>query len=516
VDVEERGNAGIEKSLDGDLRGIAGRTRVLTDVHRRGIESRPSAEARAGLALTLSIDQRIQFVAEQALAAAVQEAHARTGSVVVLNPHTGDVLAIASYPGYDPGQPPQPDEDPAARFNHAVSVPFEPGSVFKVITVAAALETTTLGPESPIDCGRGALTVYGRTIHEAKNFYGTIPMAMVLAKSSNIGAIKIGLRVGQERMHEYVRRFGFGQRTGIALPAESAGKVRKTAYWSKTSLHSVSMGQELSTTTLQLAQAGAVMANGGLLVKPRLVIRRGNQVVPVEPPRRVIRPETAIAMRRMMEGVVLHGTGTRARLAGYTSGGKTGSAQIFDVKTNRFTHSYNASYMGFAPVANPAIVAVVTINGTHGSGGFGGAVAAPVFRVVAGEALRVLDVPKDLPERGAVELAQAGEDELNDLAIAQIGPLRESVLEEDAAEDGAPPVLGVKESRSRGVAGMPAVVAGPRVPNFQGKTMRVVLEEAFTAGVGVLPAGSGIARAQDPRPGAMLRPGERVRVQFAR
>jgi cell division protein FtsI (penicillin-binding protein 3) len=322
-------------------------------------------------------------------------------------------------------------------------------------------------------------------------------MAIVLAKSSNIGAIEIGLRVGPENMHQYMRRFGFGQKTGIPLPAESAGKVRSLQHWSGTSLASVSMGQEVSVTTVQLAQAGSVIASGGLLVKPRLILKKGNETVPVAPPVRVIRPETAITMRQMMEGVVLFGSGTRARLQGYSTGGKTGSAQIFDMATRHYSHTYNGSFMGFAPLTNPSIVVVVTLNGTHGEGGFGGYAAAPVFKAVATEALRVFDVPKDLPEADSNTLL-ADNESLDDLAIADLGSSMPNILEDpDEDEPAADPI-------------------GPKVPNFRGKTMRMVLAEAAAKGLTVQPNGTGIARVQSPPPGSTLHQGERIRVQFAR
>ena len=280
VDFEEKGNAGIEKALDAELRGIPGQTRLLTDVKRRGIDSQLSTEARPGTSITLSLDERLQFVAERAIAAAVESHHAVSGSVVVMNPYTGDVLAMASYPTYNPNVPPQPGETMRTRMNHAVSVPFEPGSVFKVINLSAALETTNLNPESPINCHGGVLRLPGRIIHDSHLGMGVVPMRTVLAKSSNIGAIEIGMRVGQENMYNYVRKFGFGQKTGIQLPAESGGMFRKLTRWGKTSLASVSMGQEVSVTTLQLAQAASVIANGGLLVRPRLVLKKGDQVDP--------------------------------------------------------------------------------------------------------------------------------------------------------------------------------------------------------------------------------------------
>jgi cell division protein FtsI (penicillin-binding protein 3) len=511
VDFEERGNAGIEKALDGELRGQPGQAQMLTDVKRRGIDSQSASDARPGTPITLTIDERLQFAAERELAAAVEAHQAKSGSVVVMNPYNGEILALASYPTYDPNLPPQPGEDSAGRQNHAISVPFEPGSVFKVVTLSAALETTNLRPDSMINCLRGAITLFGRTIHEAHGGYGTIPMALVLAKSSNIGAIQIGMRVGQANMHQYVRKFGFGQKTGIPLPGESAGKVRRLALWSKASLPSVSMGQEVSVTTLQLAQAAAVIANGGLLVKPRLVLKKGNQTVPVEQPVRVLEPETAITMRQMMEGVVLPGgTGTRARLEGYTSGGKTGSAQIYDPAAKHYTHTYNGSFMGFAPLTNPAMVAVVTLNGTHGSAGFGGQASAPVFHTVVTEALRVLDVPKDLPDLAPTKTPVAADEESSDLAIADIGRGQPNILE-DADDEDQPAA-----KQAEGPFRVPDQPVGPTVPNFRGMTMRAVLAEAVAKGLMVLPDGSGVARVQYPPPGSTLHQGERIRVQFAR
>jgi len=503
VDHEEQGNSGIEAALNEDLAGHPGTERLLTDVKRRGIDSQLDTEAHAGSSITLTIDDRIQYVAEQAIGEAVRKHNAKTGSVVVMNPHNGEVYAMASYPTFDPNKAPTRSEEPGARFNNAISVPFEPGSVFKIITVAAALETTNLRPETIINCGGGALTLFGRTIHEAKHGYGSIPMSDVLARSSNIGAILVGLRVGQERMHDYVRRFGFGQRTGITLPAESPGIVRKLKVWGATSLASVAMGHEISTTTLQLAQACSVVANGGLLVRPRIVLKKDGQPYPAPPPQRVIRAETAITMRKMMEGVVVlpYGTGHRfARLDGYSSGGKTGSAQIYDFANRRYTHTYNGSFIGFAPVPNPAIVVVVTVNGTHGTAGFGGVAAAPVFKTVAQEALRVLDVPKDLPDAPPPEEKKKApeKEEINDLSIAELA---------NPEEAGEKPEVAVAP---------PPRVNGPTVPNFKGMTLRAVLAEASSRGIQLQVDGSGIAQLQQPAAGSPLRHGEPILVRFAK
>jgi cell division protein FtsI (penicillin-binding protein 3) len=430
-----------------------------------------------------------------------------------MDPQTGDILAMASYPSFDPSKPPARGEPLSSRLNQTIAAPFEPGSVFKVITLAAALDGTNLTPETIIHCGDGAFTFFGRVIHEAKRGLGSIPLSEVLERSSNIGAIQIALRVGQPKLYEYVRKFGFGSKTELPLPAESSGMLRRLDRWQRTSIASVAMGHEISTTTVQLARAASVIANGGLLVTPRLILakqRQGEplQPAPVEPGVRVLKPETAITMRKMMEGVVIseRGTGRRARLDGYTSGGKTGSAQIFDFATRRYTHTYNASFMGFAPVTNPRVVVVVTLNGTSGgSAGWGGMVAAPVFKTIAQEALRVLDVPKDLPEELPADSDNETIEEVNDLAIAELAaePESESAPEPELAL-AAPPA--------------PAVPApkGPTIPDFQGKTMRTVVEEASAMGLTVLLDGSGIATAQHPPPGSELHRGERIRVQFAR
>ncbi len=496
VDGQETGQWGLEKSLEDDLRGLPGSVRVLTDAKGNGIDSQREAEPRPGVDLTVTIDERIQLPAQDAIARAVLASHAESGSVVVMDPYKGDILAIASYPPFDPNLPPGKHEDKTARFNHAVSVPFEPGSVFKVITLSAALETTNLGPTSPINCGNGKITMAGRTVHEAHGGYGVLPMEMVLAKSSNIGAIQIGLRVGTPKLYEYVRRFGLGSRTGIPLPAESPGIVRKLSKWRTTSLMSVSMGHEVEVTTLQLAQVCSTVANGGLLVPPRLIMKRGDEPVPPVQPHRILRPETAITMRKMMEGVVLFGTGKRyANLKGYSSAGKTGSAQIFDYATGHYTHLYNASFMGFAPVTNPALVVVVSVNRTHGgSAGYGGPVAGPVYREVMTEALRVLDVPRDLPDTEPDEKGAA----VADAPPVVDGPADPPLVEEaDAAEPAsAHPVYGPPPP--------PAPPApeekGPKAPNFIGLSMRSVVTMAQSQGVAVVLAGTGVVRTQVPPP----------------
>jgi cell division protein FtsI (penicillin-binding protein 3) len=510
VDHEERGNAGVEMSLEDELQGLPGSVRMLTDVRQRGYNSEVFVKPQPGRNFTLTLHEGIQYVAERGLKAAVEDNQCQTGSIVVMDPRNGDVLALANYPTYDPNEPVKPgDQAKQARFNLAASVPFEPGSVFKVITVAAALETTPLTPASIIPCGNGRINLFGRLIRD-HDAYASLSMADVLAKSSNIGAIQLGLRVGDARMYEYVKRFGFGKSTGVPVPAESGGMVRRVREWEPSSIGSVAMGHELSATTLQLARACSVIANGGLLVRPRLLLfhqkpGRKAEAEPTEESKRILKPETAIKVRRMMEGVVLHGTGKKAHLDGYTAGGKTGSAQIFDLEKKVYTHRYNASFMGFAPVGNPRVVVVVTLNGASK---YGGAVAAPVFREVASTALRLLDVPKDLPE--GISPDSAGPDNLDDLAIAGLSsPPPAPPAAVPAAAGGALPTIS-----PAGTAHVQAV--GPTVPDFKGKTMRAVLEESAALGLSVDVQGSGLARAQAPPAGTLLAIGERVRVQFAR
>jgi cell division protein FtsI (penicillin-binding protein 3) len=517
VDFQEDGNGGVEQSLNDQLTGHVGEMLVTEDVQRRGFASQMESEAQPGGDVRLTIDSRIQFVAEQELAKMVALHHAKSGSLVAMDPRTGDILAMANVPTFDPNEPPKPG-GAAARENLAVSAPFEPGSVYKVITLSSALETTRLRPESMINCGNGSINLFGRIIHDHSR-YASLSMADVLARSSNIGAINIGLQVGDKNLYTYIRRFGFGKKTGLPLPGESSGMVRPLRVWQKSSIGSVAMGHEIGVTTVQLAQACAVIASGGFLLKPRLLMD-----APKVDPVRVLRPETAITMRSMMEGVVIkpYGTGHKyARLIGYTSAGKTGTAQIYDNRIHQYTHMYNASFMGFAPVTNPRIVIVVTINGTEGTVGYGGPTSAPVFREVAAAGLRVMDVPKDLP--GMVPSEGSDRADENDVAIADLGssippPL---VLAGDAVAADDRPVASANSAVDQRIFSAPGGsslqdLAGPRVPNFQGKTVRNVIEQAAAMGIPVEFTGSGIARAQFPEPGAILPSGRWVRVQFGR
>ena len=497
---DEEGFAGVEEYFDDMLRGRPGTERDVVGVGKRILDSQTAKPAQPGESLTLTIDARIQYVAESEIKAAVEKHHARSGTVVVMNPTNGQVYAIANFPTYNPSAPPNPSGPEAHNMmDLGVQVPFEPGSIFKVMTLSAALETTNLTPDSPINCLGGILKLPGRVIHEAHGGYGILTMRQVLEKSSNIGAIQIGTRVGREKLYEYVRRFGFGATTGIPLPYESKGRLRKLDRWGTTSLASVSMGQEVSATSIQLARACSVIANGGLLVEPKLVLKRGSVMEPDDRARRIIKPETAMTMRSIMEGVVLRGTAKyTVKVPGYSVAGKTGTAQIFDFKTHHYTHSYNASFMGFTPIQNPALVIVVTLNGTSGTAGYGGAAAGPVFNEVAAEALRILEVPRDLPDDPGIETkpGKVDPEAADDVSIAGLDDKQPNILEDTDEPEVAQ--------------------GGPRVPNFQGKTVREVMALATQRGIPVVVAGSGLVNDQMPLAGEVLLPGQKVRVTLAR
>jgi cell division protein FtsI (penicillin-binding protein 3) len=523
----EKGAEGLEKGVDDLLKGTPGKAEMLTDVKKRVIDSRVEEQPVPGKSIKLAIDERLQFLAERELAAQVKLKHGRSGTVIVMNPYTGEILVLANYPTFEPGVAPRTDDEKRAHFNLGAQVPFEPGSIFKVATLSTALETTDLVPTTMINCHNGILKLPGRVVHEAHGGFGMLSMADVLAKSSNIGAIEIGSRIGREKFYEYLTNLGFGQRTGLQLPAESPGILRKLDRWGTTSLASVSMGQEVGATSLQLIRLCAAVANGGLLVKPRLLLEIDGKPVPLDAPKRVLRPETTVTMRTLMEGVVLHGTGSRViKLNGWTAGGKTGTAQIFE--HGHYTHLYNASFMGFAPVTNPALVAIVTINGTTGNAGMGGPTSGPVWSKVMNEALRLYNVPKDLPESPGVNTKPVKVEEFNEVAEVE-GDAGKNILEDDpaampkiedvAAEPAGTPLAvasAAKPAASPVAPAPPPVTMGSLAPDFRGKPMRAVVREAYSMGLSIKPEGSGLARTQMPAAGSPVRPGDTIRVLFTR
>ena len=399
VDIDEKGLGGIEYSLDDSIRSKPGKMLILADAHRRWYDSSDKAPD-SGTSVVLTLDEKIQYIAEKELAQAIHDTQAKSGTVIVENPITGELLAVANWPTFNPNA--AKDSSAEARVDRAASALYEPGSVFKIVTLSAAIDQGVTNPNEVVDCQNGAIYIAGHRIRDHKA-YGLLTVSQILAYSSDVGAIKLGLRLGAPKFYDYIRAFGFGQPTGVDLPGESRGKLRRIENWTPVSVGSISMGQEIGVTPLQMISAVSAMANGGLIVRPHVVreLHRGSQVT--EPPdsqqvpRRVIKETTAASMRRMLEGVVLEGTGKKAILDGYTSAGKTGTAQKYDPDTGRYsTHDLIASFVGFAPINTPALTIYVQLDSPVGPHD-GGQVAAPVFKRVAQQALAYLNVPHDIP-----------------------------------------------------------------------------------------------------------------------
>jgi cell division protein FtsI (penicillin-binding protein 3) len=403
VGMEDSGQSGIEHEFDDQLRGRAGKMFISVDAHKQwfaDVETQPAP----GDNLVLTIDKNIQYVAEKELDQAIHDTQAIAGTVIVENPHTGEILALANRPTFNPNLHKQ--ITPGALTNRAVSYIYEPGSTFKLVTIAAALEEKLTNPDEVFDCQMGSIVYNGMRIRDSKP-HGLLPVWGVLSKSSDVGSIKIALRLGEDRYYKYIRAFGFGQQSGIELPGETRGMTKPPSRWSKVSIAAISIGQEIGISPIQLGGLISTFANDGVYVAPRIVSgtvppQGGVQNVAFHPVdgKRVISSYTAAEMRSMMQKVVLDPEGTtggRAILEGYSSAGKTGTGQKVDPATGAYSKTkYVGSFAGFAPVNNPQVVVVVILDSAVGPHQ-GGQVAAPVFRRVTQQVLEYLHVPHDLP-----------------------------------------------------------------------------------------------------------------------
>jgi cell division protein FtsI (penicillin-binding protein 3) len=409
VGVDGNGLGGVERQLDSEIRGHAGRILIQVDAHQRAyhrIERRP----QPGENVVLTLDQNIQYIAQQELHTAMLATRSRRGTVIVENPWNGEILALANEPTFNPNDVAQAPA--TALADPAVQDVYEPGSVFKLVTLSAALQEKVLRLNEIIDCQMGSILVGGRLIHDHARF-GLLTPTEILQHSSDVGAIKIGLRLGDDRFYKYIRAYGFGRQTGIELPGESRGIARPPQRWTKMSIGAVSMGQEIAVTPIQIAELVSTIAAGGVLHPPHVVMRElpggappglpaeGAAASPGDlasaPGRRVIGPEIANEMKLMMEQVVLGGSGRLAHLTGFTVAGKTGTAQKVDPGGRAYSaHDYVASFGGFAPLNNPAVVILVVLDSPVGLHE-GGEVAAPVFKRIAERVLPYLGVPHDLP-----------------------------------------------------------------------------------------------------------------------
>ncbi|HUJ14739.1 MAG TPA: penicillin-binding transpeptidase domain-containing protein [Thermoanaerobaculia bacterium] len=462
--LDGQGLAGIEHSFDGQMRGRAGRVTLLRDA-RHGMylvggegPNRPVD----GDDVVLTIDSVVQFITEQALGEAVTKWHAAGGTAIVIDPNDGSILAMASMPTFDPndfGDFPQ-----IAWRNRAVQEIYEPGSTFKIVTASAGLQEGVVTPSQIIDCGNGGIQVGNVEIHEhGGNRYGLMSFEQVMLHSSNVGAIHVGLSLGDDRFYRYIRRFGFGERTGIQLPGESPGLLRRVARWSQVSAASISMGQEIGVTPLQIAEAFATVANGGVRVAPRIVDRvvdaKGDVVdQPQKPePVRVISEKTAAVLNEILKAVVERGTGEHAGLEDHIVAGKTGTAQVA-IRGGYSPDKFVASFGGYVPADRPKLAIIVVVDEPKGAE-YGGTVAAPVFKEIAEPVLHYLGVPPSVPART--------------LHVA-------------------PPLLAAFSQES----GSSARGGGGRVPDMRGMDARAAVASATAAGLQVRTTGSGVVQSQ--------------------
>jgi cell division protein FtsI (penicillin-binding protein 3) len=524
VDVDEKGLGGIEYALDNQIRGKSEKIVMMADAHQKWFDGGEARRDR-GANVVLTLDEKIQYIAERELAAAINKTHALAGTVVVMNPNNGELLAVANWPTFNPNA--ASAGTPAEfRMNRAVSALYEPGSTFKLITLAAAFDQGVTNPDEVFDCENGATYVAGHKIHDHKRF-GLLTVADILAQSSDVGAIKIAERLGAPKFYDYIHSFGFGTPTGVDLPGESRGLLRPLVNWSPISIGAISMGQEVGVTPMQLISAVSAIANGGMLYKPHIVaeVRRGETVLPREgllaasEPRRVIQPETAATLRRLMEGVILNGTGKLARLDGWTSAGKTGSAQKIDPDTGRYSRTQLiASFTGFAPINNPAVAILVSLDSPIGLHE-GGMVAAPVFKRVAEQVLPYLEVLPDVPvnqqlvQAAYKKQAQSDAENLEDFTPSDLLLLPEPP---EAVSSSAETLL---SSNSSATSHLTLAVTADEdteisIPDFSGKNMRDVTEMCLRLGLDPVLVGTSLATEQTPAAGSQVRRRSRITVQF--
>jgi cell division protein FtsI (penicillin-binding protein 3) len=483
VNLDNSGMYGLEYALEKEIRGRAAKVVVHADARRRPVAQteRPSTD---GATVVLALDEAVQHLAERELERSMAETQSAAGTVVVVEPWTGEVLALAGRPTFNPNRY---NAYPSARWrNRAVSDVFEPGSIFKIVTAAAGLQESVVSPSEVLDCGNGRIDVAGTIINDHAVF-DRLTFAQAVAKSSDIGMIRVAQRLGRDNFARYVRDFGFGAPTGVELPGESAGLFRPVARWSALSLPSLSFGQEIGVTGLQITMATAAVANGGYLMKPILVKRvedaRGRAVREAKPfvVRRVLNPDTVDTLTDILRTVVTEGTGRKAAVPGYVVAGKTGTAQKVDATGRYSMIDHVASFVGFVPASRPALVVLASLDTPRGAANQGGDVAAPLFARVAEGALRVLAVPPDDPSRVLRAVALPPENVLP-AAYRPQAPARPAVV---------PPA---EETRL--------------MPDLRGRSAREAAIAAARRGLVVELHGSGQVVAQSPGPGSEIEPGQ--------
>jgi cell division protein FtsI (penicillin-binding protein 3) len=408
VGIDNTGLSGLEYTYDPQIRGKAGTILVHTDARRHAF-SRFERPPTSGSSIELTIDEYLQHIAERELHAGVLENRAAAGAAIIMNPHTGEILAIANEPTFNPNAFRDFGDDD--RRNRAVQDLYEPGSTFKVVTASAAIEEKVLPIDSIIDVSGGQIHIGSRVVHDTHD-YGALSFTDVIVKSSNVGAIKIGFKLGTERLSQYVARYGFGHTVSPDFPGESPGIVWRPDKWTDSALASVSMGYQIGVTPLQMLAAVSSVANGGQYVEPRVIraVYKDNRRYAVQPKivRRTISADTAATMTGIMEGVVERGTGRAAQIAGYTIAGKTGTAAKL-VNGHYSASDWNASFVGFVPSRDPVVAIIVVTDSPHTRGHTGGAVSAPVFKRIAEATLRYLGVGPTINPSSPVLVARDDE-----------------------------------------------------------------------------------------------------------
>jgi cell division protein FtsI (penicillin-binding protein 3) len=487
--IDNNGLSGIESAYDSQIRGKDGTVLVTTDA-RGHVFSRVERPPTAGSSIELTIDRYLQFIVERELHAGVVENRALGGSVVVLDPATGEILAMASEPTFNPNV--FGDSSESARRNRAVQDLYEPGSTFKIVTASAAIEERVMATSALIDTSPGILRIGHRIIDEFRGHnYGVLSFSDVLIKSSNVGAVKIGFRLGAERLGRYVERFGFGRPISPDFPGESPGIVWSPDKWTEDAIASVSMGYQVGVTPLQMVAAASAIANGGELMEPRIVraVYRDNRRYAVKPKvlRRAVEPTTAAALTSIMEAVTTDGTAKRAQIDGYTVAGKTGTAS--KLIGGRYSASENnVSFVGFAPSRKPAVAIIVMIDAPHANGNSGGGVAAPIFSRIAGPAMRYLGVAPTINPAPPVLVARNAPSPVAARPVAATAP--EVALVSDAGSQ--------------------------TIPDLRGLSARDAMRTLMKLGLSARMSGQGIVLAQDPPPGTPFEGGETCRLQLGR
>ncbi len=514
TDGEGRGQAGIEKRYEETLAGKSYEVPGLRDALGRSVWSEgyvPQAVLE-GDDVELTIDAAVQRAAEEALEQTVRSQGATAGIAIVLDPRQGDVLAMANWPTFNPNN--MSEAPPDLQLNRAVSAVYEPGSTLKMVTIAAGLEEGLIQSNSTIDCEKGQWRIGNRTIRDT-HAYANLSIGEVMKVSSNICSAKIGFMLGSAKLHGWLAKFGFGQPTGVELPGEIGGLLRPAERWRDIELANVAFGQGLSVTPLQVAQAAAIIANGGLKVQPRLVRatvdKAGERTeVPVAEPVRVLSAETAGKVRDMMAEVTKKGgTAEQAAIPGFAVAGKTGTAQKIDPVTKAYSRSlYIASFVGFVPVEAPEVVVLVMID-EPGKAIYGGLVAAPAWKAIATSALASREVFPSDPAAQAAFLAAASapvdKGKTKALSADAAALLGEAVLDGEVGAEGAVAALepGTAE---------PGSETSRKMPDFAGLPIREVLNRSAEVHCDLVLSGTGRVVQQTPRAGAEIAAGERCEL----